>query len=128
MRWTLLAALLWAGAAQAGWSVIGEGGRETSRQVEPTDLFEDVEVFWGDHDAVSSTRDLAAMARATGQRLDRQERQGRPAPHGMLDQLGISKEEVRATLQFVADVAREDRGESYPVSYTHLTLPTICSV
>ncbi len=113
MHWTLLTALLWAGTAQAGWPVIGEGGRETSRHVEPAELFEDVEVFWEDHDAVSSPRDLAAMARSAGQRLDRQEGQGRPAPHGMLDQLGISAEEVRATLQFVADVEREDRGESY---------------
>jgi hypothetical protein len=93
--------------------VIGEGGRKTSRHVEPAELFEDVEVYWGDHEAVSSTRDLASMARAVGERLDRQERQGRPAPHGMMDELGISAQDVRATLRFVSDIAREDRGESY---------------
>ena len=48
----------------------------------------------------------------------------------IMEQLGVTAEEVKPEASFVEDLGADslDLTELITVSYTHLTLPTICSV
>ena len=105
-RLALALFLSWSSPALAEWPVLAEGGRQTDRVVEPTDL---VDVVWDGAPVVSDASDLATVAGSIADARERRAAFGNPPPHGMLDELDVGPEDIQRTLRFVQQIAEEDR-------------------
>ena len=106
-------ALLIATAALA-WDERGMDGDPTGRTVEPKRMFVPYLPTWHQHDVQTSPTQLGLVAAATADTLRRLRSRGEPlAQPGMLGELGVSIDDVLETLDLVARVAVEDRGNLY---------------
>ena len=101
-------------ASAFAWEERGMDGAPTGRTVEPSDIFVSHRPAWQSHRIVTAPQDLGLVAAGTADTIRRLRREGAPlAQPGMLAELGVSIDDVLETLDLVARVAVEDRGQLY---------------
>ncbi len=104
----LFLALAWL----APWTVLGPSAMNTPRQVEPAELFAVEEPDWQQRSFATDPQDLGFVARSALLYLDIHEGKDPAASAGLFAPLGVDLQRVKDTLQFVVEVAAQDRGES----------------
>jgi hypothetical protein len=96
------------------WEERGPEGVPTGATIVASERFERVSVDWSRMLPETPSSELGFVARGTASELREQIAEGTPLGHvGLFEQLGITVEDVLATLDFIVQVADEDRGESY---------------
>ena len=100
--------------AALGWDELGLDGVPTGRTVDPHAHFVPYLPSWYSTLPTTPPLDLGLVAMGTADTLRRLRAKGEPlAQPGMLRELGVSIDDVLATLDFVARTAFEDRGDAY---------------
>jgi hypothetical protein len=96
------------------WEERGPEGVPTGATVAVEERFQRTSVDWTRVFAETASSDLGFVAAGTARELREQISEGTPLGHvGLFEQLGLKIEDVLATLDFIVQVAEEDRGESY---------------
>ena len=103
----LFLALAWL----APWTVLGPNAMKTPRQVTPAEVFVLEESSWDDDTFPTNPQDLGFVARSALTYLDVHEGKDPAASAGMFADLGVDMDRIKGTLQFVVEVAEEDRGK-----------------
>ena len=95
-----------------GWDELGLDGVATGRTVDPSDHFVPGDAAgWHEHRLTTAPLDLGMVAAATADTLRRLRASGAPlAQPAMFSELGVSIDDVLATLDLVARTAFEDLG------------------
>ena len=95
----------------APWTVLGPGAMTTPRQLDAAEVFSLEEPAWRDRSFATDPQDLAFVARSTLVYLDLHEGRDPAAGPGIFAELGVDLKRVKDTLQFVIEVAEQDRGQ-----------------
>ena len=93
--------------AMADWPVVGPNATPTPQVVTPEQHFQPADLSW-DRPIGTAAHDLAAVADSTAAHLYRHDIAHDMAPHGMLDAIGVSRQDLRDTLAFIVRIAAED--------------------
>ncbi|MBX2801496.1 MAG: hypothetical protein KTR31_27715 [Myxococcales bacterium] len=106
--------MLWWMAVAMAWEERGMDGEPTGRTLDPAQTFLPTVPSWFDRRGCTTPLDLGLVASGTADTIRRLRSTGDPmAQPAMLGQLGVSMDDVLRTLDFVAQVAVEDRGQEY---------------
>ena len=103
----LFLALAWL----APWTVLGPNAMKTPRSVAPAEVFAVEEADFEGDTFATNPQDLGFVARSALTYLDVHEGKDPAASPGLFADLGVDIDRVKDTLQFVVEVAEQDRGK-----------------